>query len=388
VRPAAPALALLLAGCGGCDAVPDGALTDCQQGVVVPARVMTDILFVVDDSGSMAREQAALGVAFRGFIGALAASPVANDFQVAVTTTSVDWPTCLAYDQSGTCTSFQVRTSYDDGTPYAAGAVVAASGRPHLLAAGSPTLVEDFVANVAVGTGGSAKEQGLRALRLALADRIADGRNAGLLRPGARLAVVLVSDEDDCSELGAPAVVYPPSGDGCKTAAERALLPPVQGFADLLVGPLAGERREVLFAALVGVDPVTRLPVQPACNSAGSPAVRYRALVDALGSRGLADDVCQADFSAALAAIASRLDPGQTIPLEGQPPDWRLLRVSVLRSGGGRLDCAVGEPGAGPAEAQALYRAPQGGLPASITFQGACTLGRGDTAQIRVLCAG
>lgn len=388
LRTAALAVLGLLSGCGGCDVVPGQSITDCQQGVLLAGPALTDILFVVDDSGSMAAEQQRLADAFAAFIDRLARNPVRIDYQIGVTNTSVDQPIC-DLDGRGFCLdTWTLRTRYPSGAPYPAGALVAADGGPRLLRAGSPTLTADFAANVAVGTLGSGKEQGLRAIRLALSDRLADGGSTGLLRPGARLLVVLVSDEDDCSDSGTdPRIVYHPNQDRCHSDAEQALLPPVQETVDFLRGPLAGERRQVTVAVLAAVDPVSRQPVQPACNPIGYQARRYRELVDAFGEDGFIDDVCQPSFDTTLDAIAALVDPGQTVPLQGTPPDWRLLQVEVQRTGGARQPCAVGLPGAAPEVAQALYREPQAGRGAALTFQGACQLGRGDTVQVRVLCA-
>jgi hypothetical protein len=392
-RPLAAILSALLVAsgaCGSCDSVPPGAVTDCAQGALVPGRVQTDILFVVDDSGSMIREQTALGSAFRGFIDAMAAAPVGNDFHIGITTTSVDWPQCTA-SAGGVCTDWSLRTTYPagppyDGAPYPAGALVADAGRPRILEAGSATLVDDFVANVLVGTVGASKEQGLRALRLALGDRVADGTNAGFLRPGARLAVILVTDEDDCSEEGPPQIIYPLGRDACHSAAEQALLEPVQTYVDFLDGPVGGEKRQVLLAVVAGIDPATGQPAQPPCNPAGYPGYRYRVFADDFGTAAQVADVCQPDFTATFQAIAALLDPGQTMPLSGTPPDWRLLQVRLTHGDGTSQDCTVGLPG-DPA-AQATYGAPQGGRAATLTFQGACSLRPGDAVSIRLLCAG
>jgi hypothetical protein len=359
--------------------------------VLIPDRVKTDILFVVDDSGSMAAEQTRLASAFSDFINQLSSTPVQNDFQIGVTTTSVDWPICdSSLDGAGECIGgFTLRTGYPPypgGPPYAAGALVAASGHPAILAAGSPTLVPDFIANVQVGIAGSSKEQGLRAMRLALEARVQDGANAGFLRPGARLAVIVVTDEDDCSDLASPpAVIWDPARDRCHSDADQALLPPVQAFADFLLGPLAGEMRPVTVAVVAGVDPVTKQPAMPSCNSFGYQANRYKQLVDAFGAAGFIDDVCQPDFTPTLASIAALLDPGQTLPLSGAPPDWRLLQVSVTRAGS-TVACRVGLPGS--ATAEAVYQAPQAGRPPSLTFQGTCRLQPGDAVDVRVICAG
>ncbi len=380
---------LSLGGCLGCDQLPPDALTRCDQGTLLPSSVRTDILFVVDDSGSMAAEQTRLANAFATFIADLSASPVQNDFQIGVTTTAVDLPICDAYDGGGNCTTWHLRTAYTsppakNGTPYPAGALVAAAGRPAILGRGSPTLVDDFVANIQVGTTGPSKEQALRAMQQAL-----DGRNAGFLRPGARLAVILVGDEDDCSDSAtAPGVIYPPLQDACHSASDQARLPAVQDYVDLLRGPLGGEVRDVHLGILAGLDATTGQPVQPSCNSDGYPGYRFRLLADAFGADAVVADVCQPDFSSTLSAIAAALDPGQTVPLSGEPADWRLLQVGLTRADGTQDACRVGSPGATPADAQVIYDAPQAGSPPRITFQGTCLLRAGDSIQIRVVCAG
>src|SRR5438270_702435 len=62
MRPRVDNAVLLLAvlaglpACSSCDTVPAGALVSCQTTEVLPASVSTDILFVIDDSGSMSEE--------------------------------------------------------------------------------------------------------------------------------------------------------------------------------------------------------------------------------------------------------------------------------------------------------------------------------------------
>ncbi len=375
-----------LARCGGCDSVPEGAVTKCQVTTIVGQPAKTDILFVIDDSGSMRAEQENLAASFHAFVDRLASSPVKNEFQIGVTTTSVDWPT---YDSGGSG-SVTVHTTYGDGRPYAAGALVAAEGKPKLLPASSPTLVDDFDANVNVGISGAAKEQGLRAARLAVTDRIADGSNAGLLRSGARLALIIVSDEDDCSDPASPpAVIYPASGDACHSDADQAKLPAVPEYVAALRAQLAGEVRDVVVAVIGSVDPQTKQPVQPACNPFGYPAKRYKAFVDAFETNGYVDDVCLADFAGTLRAIAGLLDPGQTVELSETPADPRLLAVQLARADGTTAACTVAQAGeAGAGGADAIYRPPQQGRPAALTFQNACELRQGDTLRVEVLCAG
>ncbi len=373
--------------CAACGSAPPGAVTNCQTSAIVPAAPKTDILFVVDDSGSMAAEQALLGTAFKAFIDTLAALPVKDAFQIGVTTTSVDWP---LDDGKGVVT---LQTTYGSGLPYPAGALVGAAGKK-ILPANDPSLVADFQANVNVGTGGAGKEQGLRAALLAVTDRIADGKNAGFLRPGAKLAVVIVSDEDDCSDPAVPpAIVYLQGGaDRCHTTADQALLPSVQTYVDALRQALAGEKRDLTVAVIAGVDPVTKQPVAKlACNASGYGAFRYTAFAQGVkdaGGHALVDDVCQADFSATLDALAG-LIASQTVPLAEAPADWRLLAVSVARAAGSTASCTVGLEGdSSAANADAVYAPPQAGRPASLTFQRGCLLSQGDDIHVQVLCAG
>jgi hypothetical protein len=134
-----------------------------------------DILFVVDNSGSMQDDQQQLADNFAAFFAdALTGS---NDFRVGVTTTDV-----LSIDG-------------------AAGRLV---GDVAVLSPSTFNLATEFAANVLVGTEGSGTELGLEAMRLALDP----SRNVGFVRSTAALSVVFVSDEEDSG--GDPLLV--PSG--------------------------------------------------------------------------------------------------------------------------------------------------------------------------------
>ena len=386
-RTAIAALVAALSGCGAFDSVPAGAVTECQVETLVPGAVKTDILFVVDDSGSMAAEQANLATSFDSFIRALAGSAVKDDFQIGVTTSSVDYPRC----GDASCSSFSIITNYTagpaSGTPFAAGALVGAAGH-QVLPATSATLIDDFKANVNVGTSGSPKEQGLRAALLAVTDRIADGTNAGFLRPGARLAVIVVTDEDDCSDPATPpAVVYPVFGDSCHADEEKAKLPPVADYVNALKANLAGEARDVVLAVIAAVDPTTKEPVQPACNPQGDKATRYSAFVSGFPGKGLIDDICQADFTATLQQVAG-LIASQTLPLSQTPADPALLTVSMARaSDGTTTSCNVVASDGDTATADVVYSPPREGRQPELTFQRGCALAPGDEVHVQVLCA-
>ena len=409
-----PAVLLSLTACGGCDDVPAGAVTNCQT--VGIASAVTDILFVVDDSGSMATKQQILASNFAGFIDALAQLPAKNDYQVAVTTTSVDrWVSGTSFASTFTTPTLSCQSPPNAGETYPAGALVRVtavplgnptdptvctrkqftSGSPRVLPAGSPTLVADFTENVYVGVCGSGKEQGLRAAQLAVTEPLLSGANAGFLRPGARLVLVIVSDDDDCSDpLDQGYGNEPTDTPTCTTY-------PVQSFIDFFKGPIGGEQRDVLVAGIIAVDLTTLQPAAcqvqttyPACAPSGvfaeHAAPRYKQFVDAFGANGVVDSVCNCSFAATLSRVATLI--GQEVPLASEPADWRLLSVSVIRPGGATATCQVGLAGAAGTP-DVIYSPPTGNRPPTLTFggagvTGACALSAGDQIDLKILCAG
>ncbi|MGZ6143526.1 MAG: hypothetical protein ACXWLM_09310 [Myxococcales bacterium] len=402
------AIVAALPACTSCDTVPKDALLSCQSTVIVPSAVSTDILFVVDDSGSMSEEQANLAANLDAFIDALIASPVQNNFRIGVTNSSVD-----DYTVNGvTPTSYGSGPS--KGVPFPAGALVAVHpttpgsfiydatlyaatggwGGNRILDKGSPTLAADFKANVLVGLAGSGKEQPFRAARLALTDRLADA-NAGFLRDGARLAVIILSDEDDCSDSADPKAN---SNDACHNPAIKNASPPVldtiDDFAAFLLGPIGGEIRDVAVGAIAGLDPANLAPScgtcqDTACRTAFDEGDRYAALAAKLGAaRMQLGSICDASFHDTLVGFARSLTP-RSVPLDRVPADWRMLVVNVTRSSGAVVPCTVGLAGAAnEASVDAVYSGPTLGHPAQIAFQNACKLDLGDKIDIHVVCAG
>jgi hypothetical protein len=401
----------LLPGCSSCDSIPAGAVTNCQSTQILPASVQTDILFVIDDSGSMNPNQANLASNLDAFIATLAASPVKNDFRIGVTNSSID-----GYTVNGiTPTSYPANTP-SAGDPYPAGALVAvktdSSGNPivgafiydktlyastggwggnRILDKASPTLVADFKANVRVGISGSGKEQPLRAARLALTDRLADA-NKGFLRDGARLAIIILSDDDDCSDSAAP---FANSETDCHS--NQQLLDPIGDFKAFVQGPIGGEIRDVAMGVIAGLDPTTLGPScgdaslcsDSACGTAEGPGNRYLQLAAALAPTPLPlGSICDTSFHDTLVRFAASLTPS-SVPLAQVPADWRMLAVQLTKSGGAVVPCTVGLAGASnQATVDAVYSGPQIGKPAELTFQNACKLDLGDKVDIHVVCAG
>jgi len=148
-----------------------------------------DLVFVVDDSGSMAGAQAKLRATFPSLVSALAASKAKSgaslDYRLAVTTTDT------------------MRTNYANG---GAGGFVNApqtgcdpgGSRRAWLEHSDLNLATAFGCRADVGTSGSATERPIDALMLSLSDRLAD-QNIGFVRADALLGFVILTDEEDSS---------------------------------------------------------------------------------------------------------------------------------------------------------------------------------------------
>lgn len=129
----------------------------------------TDILFVVDDSGSMGSHQANLAKNIDLFLGQLQSL---SDFHIGVITTS--------------CNGF-----YDPKCG------VLNNG---FVTPGTPDLVATLRNNILVGTHGSGTEMPFQAITTALSPDLQSGANAGFLRKDAQLLIVFVTDAEDQSE--------------------------------------------------------------------------------------------------------------------------------------------------------------------------------------------
>jgi hypothetical protein len=419
-----------LAGCASCDSVPDAAVTDCNAQIV-PGGAAADILFVIDDSGSMSQEQDELSANLGAFIDQLLGSAIALDVRLGVTNTSVEDYVLT----NGTATRYGAVAGFPGarGTPYPQGTLVAIEqdaqglgrsghfmwgtayddpahltsvwGGPRILSSGAVSaaaLARDFKANVKQGTWGSSREQPLAAMRLALQKAGCPGPNCGLLRAGAHLAVVILTDEDDCSGPRDGTI----TNDGsCQNPANWSHLDTLGDFVDFLdtVGGPGSDKP--LVALIAGFD---ANGVPSVCNGAayGTTTAGYSlpnrldafvSLVDPAlaptttpramrGTRAIKASICQ-PFAQALQAIASAVIP-QTMPLRQAPADYRMMAVAVQKASGATVPCLMEPAGSGNAgNAGVIYTpAPSGGL-ASLTFQGACKLGLGDKVDLRIVCA-
>jgi hypothetical protein len=219
-----------------------------------------DILWVVDDSNSMAEEQAALGAGFASFAGELESS--GTDFQIGLVTTSFEY------------------TNPDRGKLI---------GDPPFLTNADADYEAEFVRRAtAVGTGGSDKEKGLEVALYAVSPlNVAPGGiNEGFVRSDAQLLVVIVSDEEDCSDGGAL------EGQDSKSCYERRDdLTPVNEFVRDF-RDLKSDESLVSVGVIVG-------PANPCAEVIHGE--RYLSFARLMG--GLQGDICTSDWSGMLGGL-------------------------------------------------------------------------------------
>ena len=154
----------------------------------------------------------------------------------------------------------------------------------------------------------------LQAMQLSLSDRIDDGYNAGFLRDDALLALVFLTDRDDCSSLEPTLECVPPPGfhpGGCPVTSDAAL-EPVQTYLDFLDGLKGG--RERWAAAAIAAPPPDRCS-SPSGNGTALPASRLSGFIDATGANGVFSTVCADDLTPALAeALGTFMEACEKLP--------------------------------------------------------------------------
>jgi hypothetical protein len=153
-----------------------------------------DVLWVIDNSGSMASSQANLANNFPAFIHNF--TEKAYDFQVAVTTTQAYLANDIwaPYYNSTPTPSFYEGQAQDMIAKFRDGEGSNHSGF-FILDPSTPDLAANFVINATQGTNGSGDERSLQSMETALLSP----HNEGFVRDGAFLAVIILTDEDDFS---------------------------------------------------------------------------------------------------------------------------------------------------------------------------------------------
>ncbi len=408
----------------GFEEVPWTVLSEGGEFIDVPVSHDADILFVVDNSGSMAGEQAQLGKSFEAFQKKLDENFGPGRYRIAVVTTGLESPGCPPCDtlpagrscinETGENGRFQDRRGciFENG---------ACQSEP-----GGDAPVFDFVTDpscrivgsqnkscfydsatlrgtVMAGVEGCGYERGLAAAKYALSKNLLETYNAGFLHEDAVLIVVIVSDEEDCGEVGdvdentaasANMCYYAAKGTGPRgenadpVTGKPYRLTPVSDYFEFFMALKGHRPGMVKFAAIVGLGDPDRpqdttieydeqpgspgqFVIRPACatpspcaSAAGyceaRPGTRYvelyRLFAQASPSDALIDTICQNDFSKTLEKVATFTACPEYFMLRKQILDPALSAVYLNGALVPRYSCATAEaiiPCGGPSDTAA-----------------------------------
>jgi hypothetical protein len=398
-----------------------GALTGCldrdlkplnpctQSGVVERVRVTNvdkvDLLFMVDNSNSMTEEQASLTEQFPRLVTVLATGDrnptVDADGDGNPANVGDDFPPVMSL-QIGVITSdmgvggFNVMTCNDEPN-FGDNGLLRTQGNTAISGcmATYPSFLEfrrgatdaamyarDVSCVATVGTGGCGFEQQLEAVLKAVTPSTctdpwctfnmgtrghADVANSGFVRPDSLLALILVTDEEDCSvadsELFNTASTRYSGELNLRCFLNPTAQHPISRFVE---GYLATRNSPdlLVYAAITGVppnvstatathdqilalpemqeeiDPTMMTRLRPSCNVAGRgiafPPRRIVEVAKGLetrGSNGLVYSICQADFTPALDGIIEKIADvlgGTCLPRALNPDDMGLVDCDVI----------------------------------------------------------
>jgi len=344
--------------------------------VTTPGITPVDILVVVDNSMSMAEEQANLARSFPALLREILEGTDrvrVDDVHVGVVSTDMGTG---GYDVGGGgCTD---PVDGDDGilqhepNPSVSGCDAAYSSYLSYAAEAPDSvamdmLSRDFGCIVTLGIDGCAFEQPLKAGKRALVDH-RDGANAGFLRPDSLLVVLFLTDEEDCSVAPGGERIFDPVDPslGCicrRCSHHPELKEPVETYVEAFRS-LRADPDRFIAAFLVGVpehedclglgseipgcldhpgmayavDPVSGTRLVPTCvTSTGEayPGRRFVQVAQALGQGAIVGSICTADFEPFMHDLADvvhdRIRPATSIPplpVEADPEDASLCRAS------------------------------------------------------------
>jgi hypothetical protein len=364
VCPALACLALAAIGCPDRSLQAVGPVAARAVTKDIPVDANLDVLFVIDDSRSTLDKQKVFAQNYKNFVTALAGFPGGlPNVHLGVVTSSVDVDadvnSGVCHPAAGTNGALQhaARDSHAMCAPPTDDAFLSDLALPGGARQVNYTgaLADALSCISSVGDTGCGLEAPLEAMRRAL-----DGshpENAGFVRPGALLAVVILTDEDDCSADPAlfsrppvagdsrdftcaqdayacePSISAPGAHRDCRVRHDGLLHDPrdYAEFLTTLKGPGG------VAVAVIGGDPMTEIAtgpltkpftqsftVQPSCSATingtfaiGRPGLRLDEFRGVFAERGLFRSVCQSDYTGALTDIGNLLIQALRPCLEG-----------------------------------------------------------------------
>jgi hypothetical protein len=270
---------------------PDGAGDECTN---------VDILFVIDDSGSMADNQDQLIASFPGFVeGIQRELEFAESYHIGVTTTSIyreNRPGCYEHGDLITQTV---------GVPVSSDAVCwpFASGSSYIDET-EPDLPGKFQCVAKVGGGGDADEKPVTSVLNALkpGTNAPGGCNEGFSRLDSLLIVVIITDEDDVIEECTPETwpCFPTGTEGTP-----------QDWHDELLAYKANIPENVVVLSILGLTGDNPCFAQPASN--------LMAFTNTFGANGHIGNICAESYDEFFTSVLPVIDQAckEYVPPEG-----------------------------------------------------------------------
>ncbi len=234
-----------------------------------------DILFVVDDSGSMSSHQSNLSKNIKQFTAEVQKTQML-DYHIGVVTTSMDGAT--PYDPadpySSGCDS--PNTRWGGERACGDGKLVHYKTGISFIDRHTPNGLNVLEQNLLVGISGSGQESMFDPIAAAVTPPLSTRENAGFLRPNATLAIIMVTDAEDQSTKMNPQSLY-----------------------NLLVQLKGGHADKVLaYGALVPSS-----VANPACESdQGDAPLKVEEFLNL--AKGIEYNICDPDYGTKLATIA------------------------------------------------------------------------------------
>jgi hypothetical protein len=259
---------------GGMESADDGGTADECTNV--------DILFVIDNSGSMADNQESVVASFGGFIAAIEQNlALAESYHIGVISSEAYYenaPGCTAIGDLVTQTG-GVESSNCVGTPFASG--------KRYLDQTEPDLEAKFACIAELGATGSDDEKVAASMIAALApaNNEAGQCNDGFARLDSLLVVVIITDEDDAPEpYGCDPDAFPGDPDACDTTGSGGT---PDEWTQTILSYKANLPENVVVLALIG-------GYQNSCGAVISS--KLLGFANNFGDHGFVGDVCAASY--------------------------------------------------------------------------------------------
>lgn len=354
-----------------------------------------DILFIIDNSRTVAGKQAQIVSAIEYFALVVGDKFGSGHFHVAVITTGMESDACPHCDsnivdsclnETGESGRFQDRLGH---ITWSGGEPVFDFIRDTDCRVVTSENLDCFYdeaeerGTALVGTSGCPYRRGLAAMRQALGSDLWNSYNAGFIREDAPLAVIFISDGEDCGEPGDVSEGIPGVGEKiCSYAAKGVgpdgstfhpddpdrkpyLLTPVEEYYDFLLELKDNREGMVKFAAIVGVNdfegpagttieyessdpnagvlPVCSVPECTGGNCEALPGTRAIQLAQmfGIGNNGMVDTICQEDFSNRMINLGNFVVCPREFRLAEKPLDPALVGILINEEQVPRYSCSI-----------------------------------------------